>query len=134
MSSNKSILNKTEVVDICSFCQKNFKPPNFESIFCDGCKTWIHLSCSGLSKHNFNFYSYNSDLFYCKYCAKNLSLKLLGLRTFVKIVLKDLLLMINVCIVRVVLNGYITNVLVYQKRILIKYVKMTYLFSVKLAV
>ena len=84
MSSNKSILNKTEVVDICSFCQKNFKPPNFESIFCDGCKTWIHLSCSGLSKHNFNFYSYNSDLFYCKYCAKKFEFKVVGTEDFCK--------------------------------------------------
>ena len=34
-------------------------------------------------------------------CKKKLSLKLLGVRTFVKIVLKDFLLMINVCIVRI---------------------------------
>ena len=33
MSSSKNTLKETEIVDVCSYCQNNFEPPNFDSIF-----------------------------------------------------------------------------------------------------
>ena len=57
-----------------------------------------------------------------------LNLTLLGVKTFLKIVSKDFLLKINVCIVKGVSNGLTANVSVYQTRVLLKYVKMIYLF------
>ena len=88
MSLYKTKLVKTALVEICRVCKNDFKPPNFESIYCDGCKRWIHLNCSGLSKLNFNFYSYNSDLFYCKNCTNNFKFDIVGSEDFCKICFK----------------------------------------------
>ena len=33
MSSSKNTLKETEIVDVCSYCQNNFKPPNLILFF-----------------------------------------------------------------------------------------------------
>ena len=63
-----------------------------------------------------------------------LNLTLLGVKTFVKFLLKLFLLKINVCIVKVVLNGFIANFSVYQTIFLLNYVKMIYLLFVKIVI
>ena len=41
---------------VCRVCQNDFEPPNVDSIFCDSCERWFHLSCCGLSEHEFKYF------------------------------------------------------------------------------
>ena len=45
MSSNKTNLVNVANVEVCRVCENDFEQPNIESIYCDGCKKWIHLHC-----------------------------------------------------------------------------------------
>ena len=76
MSCNKTNLVNAAIVEVCKVCENYFGTSNFEPIYCDGCKRWIHLNCCGISEHEFNFYANNEELNtvanndYCKTCFK----------------------------------------------------------------
>ena len=72
MSSNKTNLVKAAIVEVCRVCENDFEPPNFESVYCDELKRWVHLNCCGMSGHEFNVYVNNEDPFYCTYCVNEL--------------------------------------------------------------
>ena len=72
MSCNKTNLVNAAIVEVCKVCENYFGTSNFEPIYCDGCKRWIHLNCCGISEHEFNFYVNNEDPFYCTYCVNEL--------------------------------------------------------------
>ena len=78
------ILDLDSLVDIdfvCSVCQNNFEPSKTDCICCNECERWFHLSCCGISKHEFNFYVNNEDPFYCIDCINNLGLVNVNVRS-----------------------------------------------------
>ena len=73
---------------VCSMCQKDFEPPNTDSIYCDKCERWMHLNCCGISEHEFSFYVNNEDAFYCVDCVNKLGLNTIGSDDFCKFCFK----------------------------------------------
>ena len=52
---------------ICKSCKK-FVHERQNAIFCDSCKTWLHLKCTGLPKSQFYDIGENDDPWFCKHC------------------------------------------------------------------
>ena len=52
---------------ICKSCKK-FVHERENAIFCDSCKTWLHLKCTGLPKSQFYDIGENDDAWFCKHC------------------------------------------------------------------
>ena len=62
-------INFVESENVCKICQNYFEPPFVESLYCDKCKRWVYLDCSGISSHDLNFYCINKDPLYYKVCV-----------------------------------------------------------------
>ena len=73
---------------VCRICQNDFEPPYVESIYCEKCEGWVHLDCSEISRHDFNFYCKNKDPFYCKVCVNEFKLDLIKFDDYCKICYK----------------------------------------------
>ena len=56
LNSESVSFNFVQFENVCKICQNDFEPPYVESIYCEKCKSWVHLDYSEISRHYFNFY------------------------------------------------------------------------------
>ncbi len=63
--------------DFCGKCKKNFHKcrSNSKCIYCEQCGIWYHISCAGVSKQIYEYYSElnNTDVWTCKSCKQKSS-------------------------------------------------------------
>lgn len=59
---------------VFSVCQKNFEPPNNNSIWFVLCERWFYFDCCWISKHELFFYIIMKIYFYCTDCVNDLGL------------------------------------------------------------